>query len=102
MRCGGDRCQTATRRNSGYGRTESPQISAGFIEACTNPCSDLDLGTQKLWAHLPGEQSLALLQHFGRGIADDIARRAINEKIFLLDTKGEFRLATHRTPRIEP
>src|SRR6516164_2967827 len=93
--------QALTRRHSGYSSAEPRQIAAGLVKACTNPCSDLDLGTQKLRAHLPGEQGLALLQHFGRRIPDDITRCAVDEKIFLLDAESEFRLGTHRTPRIE-
>src|SRR6516162_6900092 len=57
----GDRRQTAPRCYCGNGRAEPPQIGAGLLKACTNPCPDLDLGTQKLRAHLPGEQGLALL-----------------------------------------
>src|SRR5271169_6686374 len=91
MRPGGDRRQTAPRRHPGDGRPQPSQIDAGLAEARTNPCSDLDLRSQKFRAYLPCEQYLALLQHFRRGIADDIARRAVDEKIFLLDSKSEFR-----------
>jgi len=43
---------------------------------------------------LPPEQPLAFRQHLRRRIADDIARGAVDEEIFLLDAEGEFRLPT--------
>jgi hypothetical protein len=41
---------------------------------------------------LPPEQRLAFRQHLRGRIADDIACRAVDEKIFLLDAESEFRL----------
>ena len=102
MRPRGDRRQTVTLGHRGNCRTQLPQIGAGLVEAGANPGSDLDLRAQKLWAHLSGEQRLALLQHLRRRIADDIARGAVDEEIFLLDAEREFGLGTHRSPRIEP
>src|SRR5262249_8499048 len=84
----GDRRQTAPRRRPGNCPPQPSEIGAGLTEALTNPRSDLNLRAQKLWTYLPGEQGLALLQHFRRRIADDIARRAVDEKVFLLDTES--------------
>jgi len=94
MRPRGDRRQTAPRRHPGDRRTKPPQIGARLVEARANPGSDLDLRAQKFRAYLPPEQPLAFRQHLRRRIADDIARGAVDEEIFLLDAEGEFRLLT--------
>src|ERR1700752_432766 len=92
MRPRGDRRQTVTRRHPGDRRAQASQVGAGLVEAYANPCPDFDLRAQKLWADLPGERRLALLQHLGRRIADDVARRAVDEEILLLDAESELGL----------
>src|SRR6516165_4751786 len=96
------RRHTVTRRHRGHRRAQPPQLGARVLQVRADPRLDLDLRAQKFRAHLPREQCLAFRQHCLRRVADDIARRAIDEEIFLLDAEGEFWLGTHRTPRIEP
>jgi hypothetical protein len=63
--------------------------------------SHLDLRAQKFRTDLPRQQRLAIGQHLGRRILDDIARRPIDQEIFLLDAKSKFRLGRrHPKPRV--
>jgi hypothetical protein len=58
----------------------------------TNTRADFDLRTQEFRADLARKQRLAVRQHFGWRIVDDVARRPVNQEIFLLDTERELRL----------
>ena len=89
---GGDRRHAVMRRHRSHRRAQPPQVRARLAEARADPCPDLDLRAQEFRAHLPREQRLAFSQHLGRRIADDIARRPVDEEIFFFDAEGEFRL----------
>src|SRR5260370_25464187 len=81
---------------------QPPQLGPRFVETCADPSPDLDLRAQKFGAHLGAQQPLELGQHAIGRVADDVARRPIDEEIFLLDAERKFRFGSHLTPRIEP
>ena len=78
---------------------QPPQIGPRLVEARANPRPDLDLRAQKFGAHLRAEPRLAFGQHAVGRIADDVARRPVDEKILLLDAQSEFRV--RRSPDTE-
>src|SRR5580693_4781451 len=102
MRRCGDWGQAVARRHRRDPAPQPPQLGARFVEICADPCPDLNLRAQKFRADLRAQQRLELGQHPIGRVADDIARRPIDEEIFLLDAERKFRFGNHLTPRIEP
>ena len=88
---GGYRRHAVAGRDRSDSPAEMAQVGARFGEAGAHAGADLDLRTQKFGADLARQQRLTIGQHFGWRIVDDIARRAVDEKILLLDAEGEFR-----------
>ena len=99
MRRRGDRGDAVSRRDRCDRAAQPPQIGPRLVEARADPRPDLDLRAQELGAHLRAEQRLAFGQHAVGRVADDVARRPVDEKIFLLDAEGEFGLAATVTAR---
>ena len=81
-----------TGRDRSDGAAQMAQVGARLGEAGAHAGADLDLRAQKFGANLAGQQGLAIGQHLGWRIVDDIACRAVDEKVLLLDANGEFRL----------
>ena len=67
-----------------------------LLHGFANTRADFDLRLQKLGFYLFLEQLLALAEHRWRGLFDQIARLAIDQQVFLLDTNGETRFLDHR------
>ncbi len=88
-RSGPSRAAPPPRRSVPRNRRRSARASPRLAQTRV-PTSICDRRNSR--AHLRAEQCLAFGQHPGRRIADDVARRPIDEEIFLLDAEGEFRL----------
>jgi len=102
MRRRGNRGHPMARCDRRDRSTQSPKVGPRLVEGHADAGPDLDLRAQKLGAHLGAKQGLAFGQHAIGRIADDVARRLVDEEVFLLDPESEFRFRSHLTPRIEP
>ena len=98
----GNRGHAMARRHRRDPAPQPPQLGPRLVESRADPGPDLDLRAQKFGADLGAKQRLEFGQHAIGRVADDIARRPIDEEIFLLDAEREFRFGSHLTPRIEP
>src|SRR5438128_2513460 len=87
MRRCGNRGHAMARRHCRYPSPQPPQFRPRLVEGCADPGSNLDLRAQKFRADLAAEQCLAFGQHAIGRVADHIARRPIDEEIFLLDAE---------------
>src|SRR3984893_10149270 len=102
MRRRGNRGHAMACRDRRDRPTQSPKVRPRVFETCTNLGPDLDLRAQKFRTDLGAQQRLAFGQHPVGRIADDVARRLVDEEILLLDAERKFRFCSHLTPRIEP
>ncbi len=98
MRRRGDRGHAVARRHRGDPAPQPPQLGPRLFETCTDPGPDLDLRAQKFRADLGAQQRLEFGQHAIGRVADDIARRPIDEEILLLDAEGKFRFCWSPDP----
>ena len=86
---GGDDLEAVLAHHVRDAAAQPYQFVPPLLNRVADARADLDLALHELGGDLLAKTIGALLHHVGRRFADQVARLAVDDEVFLLDTHGE-------------